>query len=171
MQNASKLQLLSALLKEGNEEKAQETLDEILITRKKINGDSEINHTLKIYIAGPYTPKNASMHDAAKIAHENTVNAINFGIEVIEKGHLPYIPHLSHFMHLYGKKTLSYRYYTEADIEWLHNCDAILYYGNKIGLSKGADNELKIAIDSGKRVFFSVNEIPTCRDSAKRYGL
>ena len=105
-------------------------------------------------------PKNASAHDAARIAHENTVNAIDYGVDVINRGHLPYIPHLSHFIHLYGKETLSYEYYTKADIEWLKDCDAILYYNPKIGDSKGADNELKIAIDSGKTVFFTPYEIP-----------
>ena len=71
-------------------------------------------------------------------------------------------------MHLYGKKTLSYDYYTKADIEWLKDCDAILYYHPVIGDSKGADNELKIAIDSGKMVFFSIDEIPKYTPTKKK---
>ncbi|MCL4397381.1 hypothetical protein M1494_03495 [Candidatus Parvarchaeota archaeon] len=163
----SKLELLSEQIEKGYSEKAQKTLNEILLERtlymgitKKNNLENEIDRALKIYIAGPYTPKNASAHDAARIAHENTVDAINFGIDTIDKGHLPYIPHLSHFMHLYGKETLSYEYYTKADIEWLNDCDAILYYHPITEESKGADNELKIAIGSGKTVFFSPYEIP-----------
>jgi hypothetical protein len=163
----SKLELLSGQIGKGCSKEAQRTLHDILLERtfymgivKKNNLENEIDHPLKIYIAGPYTPKNTSMHYAARIAHDNTVNAINFGIDTVDRGHLPYIPHLSHFMHLYGKETLSYEYYTKADIEWLKDCDAILYYYPKIGYSKGADNELKIAIDSGKTVFFTIYEIP-----------
>lgn len=163
----SRLRLLSKQIGEENSENAQRTLNDILLERtfymgitKKNNLENEIDHTLKIYVAGPYTPKNASAHDAARIAHENTVNAIDYGVDVINRGHLPYIPHLSHFIHLYGKETLSYEYYTTADIEWLKDCDAILYYHPKIGDSRGADNELKIAIDSGKIVFFTPYEIP-----------
>lgn len=163
----SKLELLSEQIEEGNYKKAQKTLNEIIFERtlymgmqKKNNIKNEIDHALKVYIAGPYTPNNASLHDAARISHENTINAIDFGIDVINKGHLPYIPHLSHFIHLYGKEMLSYEYYTKADIEWLKDCDAILYYHPKIGDSKGADNELKIAINSEKTVFFSPYEIP-----------
>ena len=55
---------------------------------------------LKIYIAGPYTPKGADIHDAARIAHKNAHRAIRAGISVIEKGHVPFIPHLTHFIHL-----------------------------------------------------------------------
>ena len=163
----SRLGLLSEQIEKGSKERAQRTLVEIILERtfymgiqKKSNLDNNIDRPLKIYIAGPYTPNNASPHDYARIAHENTVNAIDYGIDVVDKGHLPYIPHLSHFMHMYGKKTLSYEYYTKADIEWLKDCDAILYYHHRIGDSKGADNELKIAIDSGKTVFFSPSEIP-----------
>jgi hypothetical protein len=168
----SELELLSEHLEKGDKEKAQETLVKIINEcasyMKKNNLENEIDRPLRIYIAGPYTPNNASAHDYARIAHENTVNAINFGIDTIDRGHIPYIPHLSHFVHLYGKKTLSYDYYTKADIEWLKDCDAILYYHPVIGDSKGADNELKIAIDSGKMVFFSINEIPKYMPTKKK---
>ncbi|MGC8533146.1 MAG: DUF4406 domain-containing protein [Candidatus Parvarchaeum sp.] len=163
----SKLELLSEQIEEGNYKKAQKTLNEIILERtvymgaqKRDNVKNEIDHAMKVYIAGPYTQNDTDLHDAARIAHENTVNAIDFGIDVINKGHLPYIPHLSHFIHLYGKERLSYEYYTKVDIEWLKDCDAILYYHPKIGDSKGADNELKVAINSEKTVFFSPYEIP-----------
>ena len=162
-----KLGLLSKQIEEGSNEKAQKTLVDIvfertlyLVVQKRNNLENQIDCPLKVYIAGPYTPNNASMHDAAKIAHDNTVKAINYGIDTADKGHLPYIPHLSHFMHIYGYKALPYEYYTKADLEWLKDCDAILYYNHDIGNSKGADNELKTAIDSGKTIFFTIYEIP-----------
>ena len=167
LKKQSMLELLSEQIGKGNNEKAQKTLVDILFERtiymgiqRQNNIENQIDHPLKIYIAGPYTPNNASTHDAARVAHENTVNAIDFGVAVADKGHLIYIPHLTHFIHLYGKKILSYEYYIKADSEWLKDCDAILYYHHKIGDSKGADNELKLAIDSGKTVFFTIYEIP-----------
>ncbi len=177
LKKQSKLGLLSKQIGKGNNEKAQKTLVEITLERALYMGiqkesklENQIDQPLKIYVAGPYTPKNASPHDSARIAHENTVNAIDYGIDVIDRGHLPYIPHLAHFVHIYGKKTLSYEYYTKADIEWLKDCDAILYYHNIIGDSKGSDNELKFAIDNGKTVFFSTYEIPRYVP-AKKQGL
>ena len=166
----NRLELLASFLSDEKNEEAQKTLEEIIKQRKNIKKDQNvIDRSLTVYIAGPYTPYGASMHDAARKAHENTLTAINIGVDVIEKGHLVYIPHFSHFMHLYGKKALSYKYYTEADIEWLNMCDSILYYNHSIGASKGADNELRIAIQNGKRIFFSVDELPVYKKAADRY--
>ena len=165
------LKALSAALGSGDKRSAQYVLDKLLEERQELikNGkEQEIGHELKVYVAGPYTPHGASLHDAARFAHENTVMAINVGTEVITRGHQVYIPHLSHFVHLYGSKTLSYKYYTEADIVWLGLCDAILYYNHKVGESSGADNELKLAIESGKQVFFFVDEIPVYKAGAER---
>ena len=66
-------------------EKARETLNEILLERRKIKEDIKIDRPLKIYIAGHYTLKEADIHDAARIIHENKVNAINMGIDVIDR--------------------------------------------------------------------------------------
>ena len=123
---------------------------------------------LTVYIAGPYTPYDASPHSAPKVAHENVVRAIDFGIDVADRGHFPYIPHYSHFMHIYGKKEMPYEFYTEQDFKWLEKCDAIFYYNDKIGAMKiggkrglaGAERELQEAIKQRKLVFFSVEEIP-----------
>ncbi len=171
IQKQNKLKSLSELIGKEEDEMAQKTLYNITLERalyfgvcKKNNVENEIDHPLKIYVAGQYTPKDVSMHDAARVAHNNTVYAIDMGAMVIDKGHFPYIPHLSHFIHLYSNLSLTYDYYIKADAEWLRCCDAIFYYSrgleHKIGESKGADNELKMAIDSGKTVFFSANEIP-----------
>lgn len=169
MKNQNKLKLLSLALGSDDAGNSQTMLDEILSDRKSLYG-KEVPFPLKIYVAGPYTPYGASSHDAARMAHENTISAINVGVGVVEKGHFPYIPHLSHFMHLYGRKSLSYKYYTEADTAWLLGCDAILYYHHRIGVSKGADKELKIAIDTKKRIFFSLEELPLCRAWAEKYN-
>jgi len=47
--------------------------------------------------------------------------------------------------------------YINWDMEWLKLCDALLY----LGKSKGADMELNAAKKSGKKIFYSLSEIPT----------
>ena len=114
---------------------------------------------LKIYIAGPYTP-NSDLHDAPRLAHRNVRTAIKAGLEVIEKGHIPFIPHLTHFIHLEAEKPLPASYFYDYDMVWLQCCDALLYLGN----SKGADRELEWAKARGLRIFHSVEEIPSAKE-------
>jgi hypothetical protein len=53
---------------------------------------------LKIHVAGPYTPSNPNLYDAARTGHKNTMEAIRAGIKLRKKGHIPFIPHLTHFI-------------------------------------------------------------------------
>src|SRR5437899_174736 len=53
-------------------------------TKSGANSDTKNIHRLKIYIAGPYTPSNSDIHDAARVAHKNTMEAIKAGIAVIK---------------------------------------------------------------------------------------
>jgi hypothetical protein len=119
--------------------------------------------TLKIYIAGPYTPLGVNSHDAPRIAHRNVSNAIRAGIAVIEKGHIPFIPHLTHFIHVETERPLPASYFYEYDMTWLQYCDAVLYLGN----SKGADRELNWAKKRGLRIFYSVGQIPSATKEGK----
>lgn len=114
------------------------------------------NKKLKIYIAGPYTPVNTDQHDAPRIVHKNVIKAIRAGIKVIKKGHIPFIPHLTHFIHLETEEPLSKEFYYEYDLEWLKLCDAFLYLDS----SEGADKELQIAETLGLKIFNSIDEIP-----------
>lgn len=112
---------------------------------------------MKIYIAGPYSAKNESEME------NNSNKAIDAGIEVYKKGHIPFIPHLTHWVDRRCKSTnvsLEYEDYIQWDIEWLKTCDALIYLGS----STGVDQELKIAEDYGKPVFRSLNEIPSICD-------
>jgi len=111
---------------------------------------------MKIYVAGPYTPSGNDSHDAARIAHQNTLRAIKSGIEVIRKGHVPFIPHLTHYIHLETDDPLPAEFYYEYDMVWLRYCDALLYLGE----SRGADRELKWAQEEGLKIFHSIDEIP-----------
>jgi hypothetical protein len=116
---------------------------------------------LKIYVAGPYTPVNTSLHNAAQVAHANTKAAIQAGIELIQKGHIPFVPHLTHFLHLESEEPFPASFYYEYDMVWLGFCDALYY----IGSSNGADRELKWAEDNGLLIFRDIKEVPEVKTS------
>lgn len=112
---------------------------------------------MKIYVAGPYTPKTNDIHDAARLAQANTDAAIQAGLALIKLGHLPFIPHLTHYMHIVSKEPLPYEFYCEYDMAWLAHCDALFLLGH----SKGADAELAWAIEHKLLIFYSLDEVPS----------
>jgi hypothetical protein len=82
------------------------------------------------------------------------------GLEVYERGHYPFIPHLTHFVDLYSgdmsEFNLEYEDYMEWDLAFLEVCDALLY----LDPSPGADRELQKAEEMGIPAYGSVHEIP-----------
>lgn len=104
---------------------------------------------MKIYIAGPYTKGDVAM---------NVRNAVYAGNYVANFGHIPFIPHLSHFWHMLCPN--DYEFWMKQDEAWLRECDAILRLE---GESAGADQEMKIALELGLVVFMSVFEVPDAR--------
>jgi len=113
---------------------------------------------LKIYVAGPYSVKDVATHDVPRAVYNNVRKAIRAGHDIISRGHYPYVPHLSHFMHLESDVDLGVWYY-EWDNAFLDVCDALLY----LAPSNGADNELNRAMANKMTVFYSVNDIPLIR--------
>lgn len=114
---------------------------------------------IKIYVAGPYTPIDSNLHDAPRIASKNVNNAIKAGIEIIKKGHIPFIPHLTHYIHLESDDPFSKEIYYEYDMTWLKLCDALLYLGS----SPGADNELEIAKKLNFKIYYKIEDIPSVK--------
>ena len=112
--------------------------------------------SMRIYVAGPYTPTRVSLHDAAWLAHKNTIRAIRIGIQIIRKGHVPFIPHLTHYIHLETDSPLSASFYRRYDLTWLRYCNALFFIGSSIGASK----ERKWAKEHGLRIFLKLSEIP-----------
>jgi len=113
---------------------------------------------MKIYIAGPYTPITNDIHDAIRIANKNVERAISIAIEIINRGHVVYIPQLSHFIHIQLKehevKTKEFWY--NFDLEWLKVCDALFYMES----SEGADKELEWAEKNGLHIFKRIGDVP-----------
>lgn len=109
---------------------------------------------LRIYVAGPYTPKEGTLHDAARIAFQNTKKAMLIGNELIYKGHYPYVPHLSHFMQQDMDRDIGDKWY-DIDNVWLDRCEALYY----ISPSWGADKELERAKKQGLQIFYHLDEV------------
>lgn len=101
---------------------------------------------MKVYIAGPYTKGDVAV---------NVRNAIIAGNIAADFGHVPFIPHLSHFWHMQCPH--EYEFWMEQDLEWLKMCDALLRLP---GESAGADQEVESMIAQGKPVFYSVFDLP-----------
>lgn len=105
-----------------------------------------------IYIAGPYSAET----EEERLA--NTIAAIDAGIKVFQKGHIPFIPHLSHWVDKRAKETginLTWEDYMKWDEEILKRCDALLF----LKPSRGANIELENAKKMGKIIYHSIDEI------------
>lgn len=81
--------------------------------------------------------------------------ACEIGDKILAKGHIPFIPHLSHFWHFLSPK--SYDEWLRIDSAIIPKCDALLRVN---GESKGADMEVKLAWGLGIPVYYSLEEIP-----------
>lgn len=97
-----------------------------------------------VYIAGPYT-----LGDVAV----NVRQAIDAGLRVLDAGCYPFIPHLSHFIHLHSPR--EYQVWTDMDNAFIPVCDALIRLPGK---SSGADAELLLARKLNIPVFSSVDE-------------
>ena len=108
---------------------------------------------LLIFVAGPYTAS-----DRQEI-NRNVNRAIDVGIEIFNKGHFPYVPHLTYLVDKRAKelgKELSWGDFMAWDAPWLRVCDALLFLGE----SRGANMELEEARRLGKTIFYSSSEVP-----------
>ncbi len=104
------------------------------------------NKPMLIYISAPY-----SLGDVVT----NVRFACEIGDKVLAKGHIPFIPHLSHFWHFLSPK--SYEEWLKIDSAMIPRCDALLRVN---GESKGADREVEIAKEKGIPVYYSLEDIP-----------
>jgi hypothetical protein len=95
-----------------------------------------------IYVAGPYTKGDVAV---------NVKNAISVGNNLRALGHVPFIPHLTHFWHMLIPH-YDVNYWYRYDLEWLKKCDAVFRLP---GDSVGADREVEVAKELGLPVFES----------------
>jgi len=107
-----------------------------------------------VYVAGPYCPRNCTLHDAPRIAQQNVDHAIDVGIRLIKMGYVVFIPHFSHYIHLKMKEDMGSKW-VDFDLAILDRCDAICLIKGWQN-SPGALREKKRA--EGKRMFIFTEE-------------
>ena len=90
---------------------------------------------LRVYVAGPYTRGDVAANVAA---------AMDCGDQLIRAGFAPFVPHLSHFLHLHHAQP--YKVWLDLDLEWLPLCDVMVRLP---GESPGAEIETVRATELG----------------------
>jgi hypothetical protein len=124
-----------------------------------------MNKPLKIYVAGPYTPKDCSLHDAARIAQRNTNEAIKVGNALMAKGHYVFVPHLTHYLHIHESCEIhNAKFWYELDNSFLMDWANALFY---ISPSWGADRELSWAEAKELIIFKNLGEVPVFKVKSK----
>ena len=108
---------------------------------------------MKIYVAGKY-----GNHLPSVYRLDNVMKAIETGRQLILKGHNPFIPHLTHFIHEGWDTDIGEKWY-ELDLEWLKCCDAIFMIDNWED-SKGAKLEYQKAIDLEIQIYYRMEDVP-----------
>jgi hypothetical protein len=107
----------------------------------------------RIYVAGPYS------HPDPLIRERNTHVAMRAGLDVLQRGHVPFIPHLNHYFDIWAKDqgvVVSYEAYMAWDSAYLAVCDGVLILGH----SPGVDQEVALAEQLGLPVFRSLADVP-----------
>ena len=116
------------------------------------------NNSLKIYIAAPYSA------DTEEEREKNVEVVISAALALFQKGHFPYIPHLTHWVDKRARETrvrMEWEDYIKWHRPWLEACDAFFYLNS----SKGADLELQAAKDLDKLIFYSNDEVPVVQNN------
>ncbi|MBV6504730.1 MAG: hypothetical protein ILNGONEN_00280 [Syntrophorhabdaceae bacterium] len=107
---------------------------------------------MRIYVAGPLTSPDGG------VRRQNCLNAINAGIQVMQKGHEPFVPHLMDWLDKWAQRAgieFTWQDYMNWCLAWLAQCEALLF----LAPSRGANMELEFAKKNGLKVFYSVDEI------------
>lgn len=101
----------------------------------------------RIFISGPYT-----IGDVA----QNVKASMEIANDLINLGYAPFCPHLTHYLHI--NHAQPYKKWLKIDLAYLIVCDAVLRIP---GESKGADAEVKKAVELNIPVFYSIKELRT----------
>lgn len=99
---------------------------------------------MRVYVAGPYTLGDRS---------ENLRRIMAATVEILDAGHEPFCPLLTHFMDLVHPRP--WEDWMRLDLAWLRVAEAVVRIP---GESEGADLETHYAYTHNIPVFFSVAE-------------
>ena len=113
------------------------------IREKESMSEADLNENRKrVYIAGPYTHGDWGL---------NQRRAIQAAQEVLDRGHIPFIPHTmtATWSIVCGNNWIDF------DLYWVEVCDALIRLPGK---SNGSDTEVEFAKDNDIDVYMSVEE-------------
>ena len=110
------------------------------------------NRPMRVYIAGPYSND----------PQGGTDNAIDAAEKVAERGHIPYIPHLTHYWE--ARHPHPYQFWLDYDNVFLPMCDVLLRLPGK---SSGADKEVELADRLGLVIIYDITQLPIERAEVK----
>jgi len=103
---------------------------------------------MRVYIASAYTRGDVVL---------NVRKVVETADELLGRGHVPYIPHLTHFWHLLSPKEVDFWYnYDNTFIDYWAEC--LLRLDNE---SVGADKEVERARRLGIPVYYDIKDIGT----------
>ena len=108
---------------------------------------------MKIFISGPYSAQTEAERE------KNALRVVDVAIRLMKKGHVPFIPHLMHWLDKRARELgyeLTWEDFMYHDSAWLKDCEAILYLDS----SEGADIELHEARKLGLKIYYDETEIP-----------
>lgn len=100
---------------------------------------------MKVYVAGP-------LNGSGNMG-ENIHNAMKMGQWLMDRGHDPYVPHLSAFMHMASPRPE--KEWLKLDCVWLVQCDVLIRLP---GVSPGADHEVDVALFRNIKVCYGIDE-------------
>lgn len=113
-----------------------------------------------ILIAGPYR---SGTNDDPILMMQNLSNLEAVAVPLFRKGHVPLIGEwiALPLIHNAGSKQVGDAIWNEIQYPCAHRllekCDAILRIE---GLSKGADEDVRIGMERGLKIYFHIDEVP-----------
>ncbi|MBX2954282.1 MAG: DUF4406 domain-containing protein [Leadbetterella sp.] len=116
-----------------------------------------------ILISGPYR---GGTNDDPVLIRKNLDNLEAVALPLFRKGHIPLIGEwvALPLIHLAGSQKTGDEIWDEIQYPVAHGllekCDAVLRIA---GASKGADQDVRIALEKGIKVYYSLEEVPYAR--------
>lgn len=115
-----------------------------------------------IYVSGPYSAPRGLAPEAARArVAENIDRANAIGLELLEKGHVPFVPHTM-MRGWEDEHQVSREAALEVCHRWVDRCDALFF----MGPSPGADSERKRAVERGVPIYRALEDVPKARADA-----
>ncbi len=111
---------------------------------------------MRIYVCHAYGRRRGLSMEAL----QRNVNAsIRIGLEIIKKGHNPFIPNLYHYVHLMSNGTIDEGIFFRLVSEWVRFSEA-LFVGSEPSDSQGVQAEIDMAKEIGIPIYYDIKEVP-----------